>query len=91
MYIHASPTSHPPASLLGAFCYREPCAHVLGQGLVEYALVLVLIAIVTIGVISLIGRKTSQVFSQVNCTLAGDSGHTHEDHGQGHSNRGGCD
>jgi pilus assembly protein Flp/PilA len=42
-----------------------------GQGLVEYALILVLIAIVTIGVVSELGGKTSQVFSSVNCTLAG--------------------
>jgi pilus assembly protein Flp/PilA len=37
-----------------------------GQGLVEYALILVLIAIVVIGVLSLLGNKVSQVFSKVN-------------------------
>jgi pilus assembly protein Flp/PilA len=42
-----------------------------GQGLVEYALILALIAIVTIGVLTELGGKTSEVFSSVNCTLGG--------------------
>jgi pilus assembly protein Flp/PilA len=42
-----------------------------GQGLVEYALILALIAIVTIGVLTELGGKTSEVFSSVNCTLDG--------------------
>jgi pilus assembly protein Flp/PilA len=36
-----------------------------GQGLVEYALILVLIAIVVIGILSLLGNKVSQVFSSI--------------------------
>ena len=40
-----------------------------GQGLVEYALILVLIAIVVIGILSLLGRNVSQVFSRVNTGL----------------------
>ena len=40
-----------------------------GQGLVEYALVLVLIAIVVIGILTLLGRKVSQVFSTINSGL----------------------
>jgi len=44
-----------------------------GQGLVEYALILVLIAIVTIGVLTELGGSTSQVFSKVNCTLDASS------------------
>ncbi len=36
-----------------------------GQGLVEYALILVLIAIVVIGVLTLLGNKVSTVFSQI--------------------------
>ncbi len=43
-----------------------------GQGLVEYALVLVLIAVVVIGILGQLGSKTSQVFSTVNCALAGN-------------------
>ena len=42
-----------------------------GQGLVEYALILVLIAIVSIGVMTELGGKTSEVFSSINCTLDG--------------------
>ena len=56
-----------------------------GQGLVEYALILVLIAIIVIGILSTLGAQTSRVFDQVNCTLAG--GPTHQDHGNGNSNR----
>ena len=37
-----------------------------GQGLVEYALILVLIAIVVIGILTLLGGKVSQVFSSIN-------------------------
>ena len=40
-----------------------------GQGLVEYALILVLIAIVVIGVLSLLGGKVSAVFSTINSGL----------------------
>jgi pilus assembly protein Flp/PilA len=42
-----------------------------GQGLVEYALILVLIAIVTIGVVTQLGGQTSMIFSRVNCGLEG--------------------
>ncbi|HNP87203.1 MAG TPA: Flp family type IVb pilin, partial [Kouleothrix sp.] len=37
-----------------------------GQGLVEYALILVLIAIVVIGILTLLGGKVSQVFSSIS-------------------------
>lgn len=40
-----------------------------GQGLVEYALILVLIAIVVIGILTLLGRRVSMVFSQINSGL----------------------
>ncbi len=36
-----------------------------GQGLVEYALILVLIAIVVIAVLLLLGEQVSTVFSQI--------------------------
>jgi pilus assembly protein Flp/PilA len=42
-----------------------------GQGLVEYALILVLIAIVAIGVVTQLGGRTSEVFSSVDCALGG--------------------
>jgi pilus assembly protein Flp/PilA len=40
-----------------------------GQGLVEYALILVLIAIVVIGILTLLGNRVSQVFSNINSGL----------------------
>ncbi len=42
-----------------------------GQGLVEYALILVLIAIVVIGILTLLGNRVSTVFSQINSGLGG--------------------
>ncbi|MEO7909579.1 MAG: Flp family type IVb pilin [Roseiflexaceae bacterium] len=41
-----------------------------GQGLVEYALILVLIAIVVIGILSVLGTKVSAVFSTINSGLS---------------------
>jgi pilus assembly protein Flp/PilA len=41
-----------------------------GQGLVEYALILVLIAIVVIGILTLLGGKVSEVFSSINSGLS---------------------
>jgi pilus assembly protein Flp/PilA len=41
-----------------------------GQGLVEYALILVLIAIVVIGILTLLGTKVSSVFSTINSGLS---------------------
>jgi pilus assembly protein Flp/PilA len=41
-----------------------------GQGLVEYALILVLIAIVVIGILTLLGGKVSQVFSNVDSGMS---------------------
>jgi pilus assembly protein Flp/PilA len=41
-----------------------------GQGLVEYALILVLIAIVVIGILSILGTKVSTVFSSINSGLS---------------------
>jgi len=40
-----------------------------GQGLVEYALILVLIAIVVIGVLTLLGNRVSTIFSTINSGL----------------------
>ncbi len=40
-----------------------------GQGLVEYALILVLIAIVVIGILTVLGGRVSTVFSQINSGL----------------------
>lgn len=40
-----------------------------GQGLVEYALILVLIAIVVIGILTILGNRVSGVFSEINSGL----------------------
>ncbi|MBN1919708.1 MAG: Flp family type IVb pilin [Anaerolineae bacterium] len=42
-----------------------------GQGLVEYALILVLIAIVVIVVLSLLGTQISGIFSTIGAALGG--------------------
>lgn len=45
-----------------------------GQGLVEYALVLVLVAIVVIAILTLLGPQIGQVFSNVMNGLEGGPG-----------------
>jgi pilus assembly protein Flp/PilA len=40
-----------------------------GQGLVEYALILVLIAVVVIAILTVLGTRVSQVFSQIASAL----------------------
>jgi pilus assembly protein Flp/PilA len=40
-----------------------------GQGLVEYALVLVLVAVVVIAILSLLGPQIGNVFSRIVCGL----------------------
>jgi pilus assembly protein Flp/PilA len=42
-----------------------------GQGLVEYALILVLVAIVVIAILALLGPQIGNVFSQINQGLQG--------------------
>lgn len=46
-------------------------AHEDGQGLVEYALILVLIAIVVIAILAILGPQFGNVFSQITNTLGG--------------------
>lgn len=41
-----------------------------GQGLVEYALIIVLISIVSIAILSTLGTSVSSVFSAANSALA---------------------
>jgi pilus assembly protein Flp/PilA len=42
-----------------------------GQGLVEYALILVLVAIVVIAALMILGPIIGQVFSTINSSLSG--------------------
>jgi pilus assembly protein Flp/PilA len=48
---------------------RSFLAHEAGQGLVEYALILVLIAIVVIGILTVLGNQVSEVFSEIGSTI----------------------
>ncbi len=41
-----------------------------GQGLVEYALILVLVAIVVIAILTLLGGQVNTVFSQITSGLS---------------------
>jgi len=67
-----------------------------GQGLVEYALCLVLIAIVVIGILTQLGGQTSEVFSSVACALDGSAASSHPGNpqggggGVGNNTTGGC-
>ncbi|MFZ1041559.1 MAG: hypothetical protein WCA79_17540 [Anaerolineales bacterium] len=49
-----------------AFQYLER-----GQGLVEYALILVLVAIVVVAVLMILGPRIGNVFSSINKSLSG--------------------
>ncbi|MFW5941582.1 MAG: pilus assembly protein [Chloroflexota bacterium] len=49
------------------FLHREE-----GQGLVEYALVLVLVAIVVIAILTLLGPQIGNVFSRITHAMAGN-------------------
>ena len=42
-----------------------------GQGLVEYALILVLVAIVVIAILAIVGPQIGNIFSQVTNGLGG--------------------
>lgn len=42
-----------------------------GQGLVEYALILVLVAVIVIAILALIGPQIANIFSQVTDGLSG--------------------
>ena len=56
-------------SMIGAFFGlhdREP-----GQGLVEYALVIMLIAIVVIGSVAMFGQEVDQLYVLIECGFGG--------------------
>ena len=50
---------------------RESLARQEGQGLVEYALILVLVAIVVIGVLTTMGTKIQAAFQDIVGSLGG--------------------
>jgi pilus assembly protein Flp/PilA len=45
---------------------RHPASDEQGQGMVEYALILVLIAVVVIVILTVVGNQVSNVFSNVS-------------------------
>ncbi len=47
-----------------------------GQGLVEYALVIALVSVVTVGVVTELGQSLYSVYYDVVCTLGGEEGAT---------------
>ena len=53
---------------------RDRMAREEGQALVEYALILALIAVVTIAVLQLIGVNVSSILNKVNSSLSSVAG-----------------
>jgi pilus assembly protein Flp/PilA len=49
-----------------AICGRSALSGERGQGMVEYALILVLIAVVVIVILTVVGNQVSNVFSNVS-------------------------
>ena len=45
--------------------------HEEGQGLVEYALILVLVAVIVLAILTLLGPQVANMFSQVTNKLGG--------------------
>jgi Flp pilus assembly pilin Flp len=66
--------TRPKASFLLRFSDRLHRRRQAGQGMVEYALILVLIAIAAIIAVTVVGQQTSNAFSSVSSGLAGTSG-----------------
>lgn len=51
--------------------FYQPRRDEEGQGLVEYALILVLVAIVVIAILAILGPQIGNIFSQVTNGLGG--------------------
>lgn len=45
-----------------------------GQGLVEYALILSLVALASIAILTVLGRTVGEVFTKINCSLGAGAG-----------------
>jgi len=54
--------------------YSSPKKNEKGQGLVEYALILVLVAIVVIAALMILGPIIGNVFSKINSSMSGVGG-----------------
>ena len=64
LYINSCCSYFGGSTMLRSFFAKEE-----GQGLVEYALILALIAIVVIGVLTLLGRNVNNKISQIGSAL----------------------
>jgi pilus assembly protein Flp/PilA len=60
------------ASLFAKLLKATPHAE-KGQGLVEYALILVLVSVVVVGILSMLGPSVGAVFSNLVTTFDGDA------------------
>jgi pilus assembly protein Flp/PilA len=60
---------HNASDRLRAICRRSALSGERGQGMVEYALILVLIAVVVIVILTVVGNQVSNVFSNVSSGL----------------------
>lgn len=72
---HPPPAPGTPTTLLSAFFAREPAPprhKARGQGLVEYGLALVLIALVVIGALTVLGGSVGETFFKISCGVDGE-------------------
>ncbi|HXF84412.1 MAG TPA: Flp family type IVb pilin [Anaerolineales bacterium] len=56
--------------------FLSSSSHKAGQGLVEYAVILSLVAIMVIAVVSVLGPGVGNIFSSINNSLGGTGGYT---------------
>ena len=56
--------------------FHSKSKHEKGQGLVEYAIIVALVAVVVIGVMRIVGPKIGNTFSTVNTALDGEGGYS---------------
>ena len=56
------------------FSFSSKSKQEKGQGLVEYAVIIALVAVVVIGVMKVLGPKISCTFDKVNSSLPGEGG-----------------
>src|SRR5437868_4305987 len=60
----------------------------IGQGLVEYGLILILIAIVVVGALSMVGSKVSSTYQKINCGVSGGTSQSNNGSGNGNNGNG---
>jgi pilus assembly protein Flp/PilA len=63
----------PKGKIINMFSFSSKSKQEKGQGLVEYAIILALVAIVVIGVMNVLGGKVRGTFEWINSAIPGDS------------------